>query len=299
MKHVQNLNSAYINRRLHHAKNPWTDKEFSEYYGVESFKEYLTSDHAPFSNRFINEVLDNLRDNENKMKPRKVANDSVTDDSVADDSVADDSVADDSVADDSVANDSVADDSVADDSNMVTFTILNQKLAKATESKAANEREIFNVSHEISIIKEKLSTIDSTLNRLYLQISALRDEAAENIGNMVSLTSQLKELQDNDTVLADLISQLNTAIDEMRTIYILAYGDGSIEFSDNQKRQEIEKVNLFEPQYFSVLPKTITISQIEQLARIINIIKTFPDEKFEIIFDNKSLENIFNKLIMF
>lgn len=314
MLHENNFVSKFINSKI--SKSGWTGKDFSEYFGI-SEDEFRATFESRFSNsRFIQSLRRDLERNEKKQKKKHSKNNSISEE-VIDTSALE--VPFEEIPEEENSNEAPIDcaevievDFVEEvDSSVIeildspvvevpkpSIESLNAQKEELILKKSDTEKMLYDLNQNIASNQEKLLNVDSELETLYAQVSALKTTAQQILGDINSDLTKFQNVSAEDSLLKEKLEELDCKIFELTSIEVYVYADGTIDLPELQKDCSREGINLMDKIDSDNLDflENMTIKQIRLLSEIYNLSKNSPELNFKFLFEEKEVEEAFEKL---
>lgn len=207
-------------------------------------------------------------------------------------------------------------------SKSVSTSLENSDYSETSDSCCKEFPSIKELQAQEQLLSDKLCENEAYKITLFTNRQKIKDNLLKERDNLVALTKQLEEskiIVDNlckdfveinskiDDVNAEIsetnkiLENVRKEIQEQQKISLFIYDNGEIE-TDNKKVSlligSIEESQVFNMLIQNELVESLTIKQIRQLAKVIILIKAIKTNslKYEITFENTSVEEVFGEL---
>ena len=182
-----------------------------------------------------------------------------------------------------------------------------KELLKAEEKRAENTRQeiiALEITHE-SLISRKRDIQGKELPKLKKMLEEYKQKILEAQKQVISFNNELNEvigkMEDINATLSEKREELQALEDEinaLKTVNIFVYSTGEIEISAST---EIRIPEDSEVDWVSIVTsnaeqcKSMTIAQIQSVAKVIEIVKEL--KSWQIVFENDACQKVFDNLV--
>lgn len=207
-------------------------------------------------------------------------------------------------------------------SKSVSTSLENSDYSETSNSRCNQVPSIKELQAQEQLLSDKLCENESYKITLFTNRQKIKDNLLKQRDNLIALTKQLEKskiIVDNlckdfveinskfDGVNAEisetkkLLENVRKEIQKQQKISLFIYDNGEIE-TDNKKVSlligSIEESQVFNTLVQNDLVESLTVKQIRQLAKVIILIKAIKTNglKYEITFENASVEEVFGEL---
>lgn len=207
-------------------------------------------------------------------------------------------------------------------SKSVSTSLENSDYSETSNSRCNQVPSIKELQAQEQLLSDKLCENEAYKITLFTNRQKIKDNLLKQRDNLIALTKQLEEsknIVDNlckdfveinskfDGVNAEisetkkLLENVRKEIQKQQKISLFIYDNGEIE-TDNKKVSlligSIEESQVFNTLVQNELVESLTVKQIRQLAKVIILIKAIKTNglKYEITFENASVEEVFGEL---